>query len=138
MEVQSSAANVDKALDLWAASVMAFGGEIPWENSTQLYATIDSIQHGDTPWKTYEIKYNGPLPPGTPPKWMTEVYKLCTRDSRTVLHHQLATRQFAEGIDFTLYRQFNSEGQRVWSNMMSADWAWFQAVRDSSPGFGIV
>jgi hypothetical protein len=47
VEVQSSAANIDKALGMWAASVMEFGGDAPWKNSDDLYETIDAIQHGD-------------------------------------------------------------------------------------------
>jgi hypothetical protein len=53
--LQSSAANINKALDLWATSMMEFGGDVPWANSTDLYSTIDAIQHGDAPWKSYQI-----------------------------------------------------------------------------------
>ena len=81
IEIQDSAAGINKALDMWTASVMEFGGSGPWKSSDELYDTIDSIQHGDAPWKTYRIQYQGPLPPGTPPKWMKETYELCTRDS---------------------------------------------------------
>ena len=72
MEVQNSARKIDQVLDLWAASVMEFGRDAPWENSNVLYATIDAIKDGDSPWKVYSIHYKGPHPPGTPPKWMTE------------------------------------------------------------------
>ncbi|KAH9988442.1 hypothetical protein BJV74DRAFT_885330 [Russula compacta] len=82
VEVQSSAANIDKALDMWAATVMEFGGDAPWTNSDDLYKTIDAIQHGDAPWKMYHVQYRDPQPPGTPPKWMSETYELCARDSR--------------------------------------------------------
>ena len=129
-EMQSSAANIDLALDLWAASVMEFGKDVPWANSADLYSTIDAIQHGNAPWKTYPIRYQGPLPPGTPPKWMTETYQLCTRNSRQVLHLQLATSDFHDKINYVPYRQFNGSGERVWSNLMSADWSWSQAVRE--------
>ncbi|KAH9979673.1 hypothetical protein BJV74DRAFT_879404 [Russula compacta] len=127
MELQSLAANIDKALDLWAVSVMECGKEAPWANSVDLYKTIDAIQHGDAPWKTYQIQYQGPHPPGTPPKWMTETYQLCTQDSHTVLHNQLATSDFHDKISYVPYRQFNSFGECVWSNLMSADWSWSQA-----------
>ncbi|KAH9996976.1 hypothetical protein BJV74DRAFT_794985 [Russula compacta] len=51
VEVQNSAPLIDKALDLWAATVMEFGGNAPWSNTMELYATIDTIQQGDSPWK---------------------------------------------------------------------------------------
>ncbi|KAJ6540708.1 hypothetical protein B0H19DRAFT_1313483 [Mycena capillaripes] len=127
VQLQSSAGNINTALDLWAASVMEYGGHIPWKNADELYATIDDIQSGHMPWKTYEMRYTGPLPDGTPPKWMTQTYEVCTRDLREVLHQQLATTGLKDHVDMVPYRQFNHSGQRVWSNLMSADWAWKQA-----------
>ncbi|KAI0245058.1 hypothetical protein BJV78DRAFT_1277562 [Lactifluus subvellereus] len=107
IEVQNSAPLIDKALDLWAATVMEFGGDTLWKNSKELYATIDMIQRSDSPWKTYE---------------------LCARDTHQVLHHQLGSTWFKDGINLTPYQQFDGNGQRVWSNLMSADWAWTQAT----------
>lgn len=129
VEVQSSARLINKALDLWTATVVEFGGDAPWKKSEELYATIDTIQHGNSPWKEYRIRYQGPRPRGTPPKWMTQTYELCARDTQQVLHHQLETTQFKDKISMTPYRQFDGNGQRTWSNLMSADWAWTQAVR---------
>ncbi|KAJ7737732.1 hypothetical protein B0H16DRAFT_1762218 [Mycena metata] len=128
VKLQTSAGNINTALDLWAASVLPYGGTAPWKNSDELYATIDEIQSGDMPWKTYQLRYTGPLPAaGTPPKWMTQTYEVCTRDLRAVLHHQLETTAFKDDVDMTPYRQFNHIGKRVWSNLMSGDWAWKQA-----------
>jgi hypothetical protein len=128
IEIQSSEGNIDKALDWWAASVMEFGGDTPWKNSADMYRTIDAIQHGDAPWKVYQVNFRGLLPLGTPPKWMTETYELCMRDTRQVLHHQLATSDYAGDINYTPYKQFDSDGKRIRSNLMSASWAWKQAV----------
>jgi hypothetical protein len=128
VEAQSSAGAINTALDLWAAQILKYGEDVPWKNAAELYSTIDSIQHGDAPWKVYKIRYQGPLPAGTPPKWITQTYELCTRDVRTVLHTQLATTDFKNQFNYTPYRQFNGKGRRVWSNLMSGDWAWKQAV----------
>ncbi|KDQ60534.1 hypothetical protein JAAARDRAFT_191906 [Jaapia argillacea MUCL 33604] len=87
---QSSAREINQALDIWAATMKKYHGTVPWKNATHLYATIDQIQHGSAPWKVYSIHYQGPLPAGTPPKWMTKKHELCTRDSWLVLHNQLA------------------------------------------------
>ncbi|KAJ7093512.1 hypothetical protein C8R44DRAFT_989924 [Mycena epipterygia] len=127
VRLQSSAADINTALDLWAASVLKYGGTVPWKNSDELYATIDEIQSGHMPWNTYEMRYTGPLPPGAAPRWMTQTYEVCTRDLRAVLHHQLETTGFKDTIDMIPYRQFNHAGKRVWSNLMSGDWAWKQA-----------
>jgi hypothetical protein len=128
VELQSSEHHINTALDIWAASLCEFGRSAPWTNAKEMYADIDRIQHGDAPWKTYSIRYTGPLPPGIPPKWMTQEYQLCTRDVRQLLHHQLGTSAFKDHVDYVPYRQFNHSGGRVWSNLMSGDWAWKQAV----------
>src|ERR1700678_3025686 len=125
VEAQSSAGLIDKALDLWAATV---GDSAPWKNSKELYAMIDAIKLSESPWKTYTVRYQGPRPLGTAPKWMMQTYVLCARDSRQVLLHQLETAQYKDKINLSPYRQFDSNHQRTWSNLMSADWAWTQAV----------
>ncbi|KAF8490678.1 hypothetical protein F5888DRAFT_1807962 [Russula emetica] len=124
VEAQSSAGLIDKALDLWAATV---GDSAPWKNSKELYATIDAIKLSESPWKTYTVRYQGPRPLGTAPKWMMQTYVLCARDSHQVLLHQLETAQYKDKINLSPYRQFDSNHQRTWSNLMSADWAWTQA-----------
>lgn len=53
VELQSSAAEINTALDLWAAQVLQYGGAPPWRTAQDLYDAIDSIQHGDG-----SIKYN--------------------------------------------------------------------------------
>ncbi|KAJ7612392.1 hypothetical protein DFH06DRAFT_1345137 [Mycena polygramma] len=127
VESQSSASEINTALDLWTAQVLEHGRSAPWHGAKDLYSTIDAIQHGDAPWKVVKLRYTGPLPPRLPPKWMTDEYELCVRDCRTVLHQQLGTPDFHDKIDYTPYRQFDAKGRRVWSNFMSGDWAWKQA-----------
>ncbi|KAF8176827.1 hypothetical protein K438DRAFT_1978871 [Mycena galopus ATCC 62051] len=125
---QSSVAEINTALDLWAASVMGTDRSTPWNNAADLYTDIDRIQEGDAPWRTHIVRYSGPLPPGTPLRWMTQPYEVCMRDLRKVLHNQLAIRSFKEHVDYVPYRQFNHAGKRAWSNLMSGDWAWKQAT----------
>jgi hypothetical protein len=128
VEAQTLASLIDKALDHWARCVLPFGGVAPWKNSSELYATIDAINLGNLPWKTYKVQYQGPFPPSIPPKWMTQTYELCTCDSCQVLHHQLGTTAFKDNINLSPYRQFDNTYQQTWSNLMSADWTWAQAV----------
>lgn len=94
-------------------------------------ATIDSIQEGSAPFYTIRFRYSGQLPPN-PPHWMTEMYELCTRDARVLLHNHLQTADFKDEINMRPYRQFNHKGERVWSNLMSGDWAWDEAVMSIS------
>lgn len=56
-----------------------------------MYATIDEILHGDSPFQTISIRYTGRLPPN-PPHWMTETYhQLCTWDSHFALTNSCIT-----------------------------------------------
>ena len=59
---------------------------------------------------------------------MRDTFDLCTRDSRTLLHQQLGTTEFKDKINYVPYKQFRGDGSRVWSNLMSVDWAANQAV----------
>ncbi|KAL0957424.1 hypothetical protein HGRIS_014901 [Hohenbuehelia grisea] len=129
VELQDSRRDIAQALDMWAATVIKHGGEpedVPWRTAKEMYKTIDAIQLGDVPWKVYKVQYQGPLP-DNPPKWMTQMYELCTRDSRLLLHQQLACRDFKSQFDYVPYQQRDRDDERVWSNLMSADWAWKQA-----------
>ncbi len=94
-----------------------------------MYETIDSIRAGDAPWTTYTFQYNGPRPNGTVPQWMDQTYELNTRDALQVIEQQLADPDFKNHCDYSPYMEFQPDGSRVWSNMMSGDWAHKEAVR---------
>ena len=71
---------------------MLAGGDaddIPWRTAKEMYVTINSIKKGPAPWKTVKFQYTGPLPPGTPPKWMLQIYELCFCDPCIVLLNQI-------------------------------------------------
>ena len=123
VEMESSEWTINKGLDLWVASVIQHGGSTAWKSADKLYATIDRIQHGDAPWMTHKFHYQGPLPP-SPPKWMTQTYKLSVHDTCWVLHQQFANPGFKDQINYTPYKQFNKARKHIWSNFMSGDWAW--------------
>ncbi|KAF6763988.1 hypothetical protein DFP72DRAFT_873930 [Ephemerocybe angulata] len=132
-EARSSKSKINKGLDFWrAAQIQALqrvdkdASHIPWTSADHLFQTIDQIQQGNAPFTTVLFKYTGELPEN-PPSWMTETYELCVRDARQVIHNQLATTEFASQFNAAPYRQFLPNGERVWSNLMSGDWAWRQA-----------
>src|ERR1700733_3244141 len=123
---------INKGLDLWLAATLKAGDDtpLPWSSAEEMYKTIDSIQEGDAPFKTICFKYSGPICSNSP-RWMTETYELC-RDSRALLLNQIVTTDFADAFDYKPYHQFDHVGDRVWSNLMSGDWAWKEAVRNST------
>ncbi|KAM6491514.1 hypothetical protein JOM56_013083 [Amanita muscaria] len=130
MEVQASEAQITQGLDiLEAMSLLSSGGNtnnVPWRNVQDMYSTIDKIREGHVPWKRTYFQYTGALPPD-PPRWMQEKYELCYRDLRLLLHKQLSSPDFRDLFDYVPYHLFSDAGDRYWSNLMSAEWAWKQA-----------
>ncbi|KAH8980296.1 hypothetical protein EDB86DRAFT_2835417 [Lactarius hatsudake] len=98
-----------------------------------MYATIDTIKIGSLPFQTFTLQYTGPKPL-VPPCWMEEVYKLNTRDILEVVQEQLATPDFKSQFDYVPYKEFNGRGERLWSNLMSGQWASMQADELSKEG----
>lgn len=127
--VQSSASSIAQGLNLWSATTIKYGSSAgaPWSTAKDMYATIDTIQTGSLPFQTYIFHYAGPKP-STPPHWMEQTYELNTRDVLAVIREQLATPTFKDQFDCVPYQEFNSEGERIWSNLMSGHWAFNQAV----------
>jgi hypothetical protein len=118
-------------LILWAAALAKGGSpeDIPWKNADDMYATIDLIQVGHVPWITHTFQYSGPRPNGTCPQWMDETYELSVCDVLLLLEKQLATPDFNGHFNTFPFTEFTPEGHRVWSNLMSGDWAYKEAVR---------
>jgi len=133
VKLQSSEGEITKGLDLLCAMGIKYGSRngSPWKSAKELYATIDSIQTGSAPWKTYKFRYTGPKPP-TPPRWMDEEYELNLRDILKVFEEELMSSEFKDDCDYAPYQEFDPQGDRVWSNLMSGDWAHRQAVRSSA------
>lgn len=133
VQLQSSAAEISKSIDILLANAMKYGccnGEgAPngWKAAEDMYETIDSIQSGDAPWKTYKFRYTG-LKPSTPPWWMEEDYELNVRDIVVVMERQLDTPEFKDHFTPRPYQEFDPQGNRVFSNLLSGDWAYRQAV----------
>ncbi|KAF8999699.1 hypothetical protein BDQ17DRAFT_1391507 [Cyathus striatus] len=141
-KLQSLESEINEALDNWAAQVLhpsdhpdtraniqeQYGP--PWQNAEDLYVTIDSIQHGSCPWKSYDIHYGGPKPDANVPSWMTATYQLCTCDAHDLLHQQFSDLSFKDTTHYMPHMQF-ADGKWVRSNLMSGDWAWSQVNKMS-------
>ncbi|KAF9039731.1 hypothetical protein BJ165DRAFT_1416380 [Panaeolus papilionaceus] len=129
VKIQSSARNINKALDLWQATSITLTGssdDCPWHNTQSMYQTIDEIQTGDIPWTTFTFTYDGPQPEN-PPQWMLETYELSTRNVLDLVRQQLENPEFDGKFDYRPYEEFNPTGERIWTNLFSGGWAWKQA-----------
>ena len=92
--------HVDDLFDLWAASGNN-GTEPPFFSHNDLYKTIDSVKLGDLPWICFTVKYNGPLPVGEAPTWMTTEYEVWCRDVCLLIRDQLANPDFDGEINYS-------------------------------------
>ncbi|KAH6904373.1 hypothetical protein BKA70DRAFT_1193076 [Coprinopsis sp. MPI-PUGE-AT-0042] len=131
VECGSSEAKINKGLDLWLATkVQATGNPdcegLPWSSTQDLYKTVDEIQAGSAPFTTVHFQYSGLLPTN-PPKWMTQKYDLCLRDTRHVIKNTLSTTDYAKEFNTQPYQQFHHNDDRMYSNLLSGDWAWREA-----------
>ncbi|KAF8259888.1 hypothetical protein EI94DRAFT_1773823 [Lactarius quietus] len=111
VRLQSSANDIQCGLDLWRAMV-------PWKTTKELYDSINSISAGAVGWTTYKLSYNGPQPASAPPQWMEETYEL---------NDQLALKEFDSQFEYALYKEYDHNGTRVYSNLMSGNWAFREA-----------
>ena len=124
-----SHSKIDNLMELWTASMIEVGGVAPFESHEGLLHQIDQIKLGHILWCSFEATYSGDeqLGPGSP-LWMREKYEVWFRDPREITHNILGNSDFSNGIDYIPYRDFVGGKQR-WSEFMSGNWAWEQAVR---------
>ncbi|KAH9161675.1 hypothetical protein EDB89DRAFT_1861472 [Lactarius sanguifluus] len=134
VRLQSSAEDIRQGLDLWRAMATTTHqmdhdscDGVPWKSAKEMYNTIDSISVGGVSWVTYQLSYNGPQPTGTLPRWMQETYKLNVRNILSVFEEQLASKEFDGQFEYTPYKEYDAKGHRVYSNLMSGNWAFCEA-----------
>ncbi|KAF8262141.1 hypothetical protein EI94DRAFT_1773267 [Lactarius quietus] len=126
VRLQSSAEDIQQGLDLWRATVLRYRADldnVPWQNAKDMYETIDSIKVSGVDWMTHRLTYSGPWPSGTVPHWMQESYELNLRNLFSVFEGQLALKEFDGQFEYTPYEEYDKDGSRVYSNLMSGNWA---------------
>jgi hypothetical protein len=120
-----SQADMDTLMRLWATTTS--DGCAPFQNHQEMLATIDAINLGDIPWQSFSAKYSGDIPPADPPDWMLKEYTVYFRDPLSVVRSMISNPDFKGQFDYAPYREFE-DGKRRWTDLMSGNWAWKQAV----------
>ena len=59
---------------------------------------------------------------------MKKEYEVWYRDPLAILKNQLSNPDFDQKFHTTPYREYNKNGEQVWSDLLSGNWAWKQAV----------
>jgi len=98
----------------------------PFASIQHMLETIDSIQHGDAPWMC--LKASVPYEDENVPSWKKKAYDIWYRDPDIVLQQMLQNQDFHGEFNYALYVELDSNGERVWSNIMSGNYAWWQSV----------
>ena len=126
-KTEMSKANTNELIEIWEDLAGRSGGEHPFKNAEDILKTIDKIDLGHVPWEKFTLEYPGDLPDANPPTWMTKEYTVWFRDPRKVIHTILANKDFDGEVDYSPH-QILIGGKYKFSNFMSGDWAWRQAV----------
>jgi hypothetical protein len=123
-----SASRIDELLQI--LSTLYQDSPAPFAHHRDMYTVIDTITLGNIPWQAFSIKYNGTIPADCP-EWMKTEYDVWYRDPLLVLEQQIANPDFMGEFDFAPKRIFDANDRRQYSDLMSGNWCWAQAV--SSP-----
>ena len=130
-KVQMSGNNIDELMQIWAAQRRAEYGDIeadpPFANAQDMYNVIDATTLGDVAWQAFSVKYNGEIPDNAP-NWMSASYEVWFRDPLAVMEAQLGNPEFANEMDYSPKRVLSMTNKRQFSDFMSGNWSWNQAV----------
>ena len=100
--------NINKLLDL-----LKHNKPPPFANHLDLYNTIDLTPLGDVAWQSFSIQYDGDVPEGTVPQWMTSEYNIWFRDPHTIIKNMIDSPDYNHHIDVTPLWIFNSNGDKT-------------------------
>jgi hypothetical protein len=93
-----------------------------------MQTVIDSIPLGDIPWEAFKLTYNGEVPETNAPSWMKKDYEVWFRDPLEVMESQIGNPDFKGEIDYAPKQVLGKNGKRQFTDTMSGDWSWEQAV----------
>lgn len=124
---QMSAGDIDHLLTLWAATLAPHGDTAPFLNHREMYQKIDATLMGDVPWESFSVSYQGGPVDGPRPSWMDVEHVVWFRDPRMLVKNLIANPDFSGEFDFVPYHEYN-QGQHIFGDFMSGNWAWRKAV----------
>lgn len=123
---QMSGANLDHLFALWAQRDQDGQGS-PFTNHKQMYSQIDAIEQGYAPWQCMETRYNGVVDDASP-IWKTRTYEVWHRNPNDILRNLLDNPDFHDAFDATPLQLFGPDDRRHWTDFMTGNYAWRQAV----------
>lgn len=122
-----SAGNIGTLLEIWALAMAKSGDLGPFESYEHMYATIDSTELGDAPWKCFSTSFADELDANAL-SWQTQSWEVWYRDPDVVIRNMLDNPDFDGSFDYTPYIGLDKAGKRRWSDFMSGNFSWRHAV----------
>jgi hypothetical protein len=126
---------ISELMDIWVAYQQFKGAETepepPFANAQDLYNAIDSTEIGAVPWQAFSVHFDGEVandPDSEVPQWKTRLYEVWFRDPLLIAEAQIGNKAFGDEMDYGPKREFSRAGRRQYSDFMSGNWAWQQAV----------
>ncbi|KAJ3760657.1 hypothetical protein EV360DRAFT_39300 [Lentinula raphanica] len=137
-DVEMSQGNIDQLMDVWARYQRELAANnscencvevgSPFHSHTEMYDLIDSISHGDAPWKCLQTVVDEHLSTNAP-EWKKTSYQVWYRDPDTVVANILSNPEFIHDFDVAPYIHLDGAGVRRWADFMSGNFAWRHATR---------
>lgn len=130
---EMSGGKIDRLAHILAA--LYPGLDPPCADHNDLYLTIDAIIPGDIPWQSFTVTYDGDIPPTADKtaSWKRANYEVWYRDPLLIMEQQLGNPDFAKEFDIAPKQVFDDSNKRQYSDLMSGNWAWQQAVSEFTP-----
>ena len=130
-KVQMAGSKISDLMDIWAAYQQIYDVDAtygpPFASSQDLYNTIDSMEIGDVTWQAFTVEFDGEVS-GETALWKKKSFEVWFRDPLQIAKAQIANQDFACEMDYAPKWIFSRAGKRQYSDFMSGNWAWEQAV----------
>jgi hypothetical protein len=128
--MQASEANINDLLMLWTANNVAYhdGAEPVFENIKEIHKVIDDSSYGPTSWEKLVFRYPPDAVDDNSPKWKSQPYIVHTRNSLRVVEAIAGNPEFDGRWDYAPFEDYDRNGERQYSHLMSGQWAWDMAV----------
>lgn len=83
---------------------------------------------GNVPWHSFSVSFNGDLADNDETPWKCKEYNVWFCDPRMLVHNQLGNMDFAKEMDYAPKEICNKNDVRMYTDFISGNWAWRQAV----------
>lgn len=101
---EMSAKKIDRLMHILAA--LYPDNPPPVADHKEMYSLIDAVKQGDVPWDSFSVTFDGDLPDGEVPPWMTQKYEVWFCDPLRIMENQIGNPDFNGGIDLVPKRVF--------------------------------